>query len=120
MVWSSYRVLFPGQATGRAFDPWRYPTPHRVTFLTLVLLAFAGCGAAMTSAVSGPVAVSIGDVGHMCWTPEGWSPRGCVIRSGEKLAVYCRAGSREELAECLAHELHHVVDPTWRHPKDGR
>jgi len=43
--------------------------------------------------------------------------RGCTMRyPNGRIEVYCAAGDYE----CLAHELRHVADPTWRHDLDAR
>ena len=62
---------------------------------TLALAGLAaGCSAApFVGYQNGPVTLYVGDVRHVC-----------------------AAGDYE----CLAHELRHVADPTWRHDLDAR
>jgi hypothetical protein len=76
-----------------------------------------GCSAApFVGYENGPVTLYIGDVRHVC-AASGINNRGCTIRyPNGRLEVYC-AGSDYE---CLAHELHHVADPTWRHDLDAQ
>ncbi len=81
---------------------------------SLVAMATFGCGGPMSSAVSGPVAISIGDIDHMCRAVDG--QRGCMMKHPNgTLTIYCRDESRDALAECLAHEIHHITNPEWRH-----
>lgn len=80
--------------------------------------ALGGCATArpMSTAANGPVAVSIGDVAHMCLASGYDSPRGCMMKHANgSYTIYCQDGSRDELAECLAHEIRHILEPEWRH-----
>lgn len=83
----------------------------------MLLLLLAGCATAPHStAANGPVAVTIGDVRHMCLASGYDSPRGCLMQHPNgRITIYCADGSRDELAECLAHEVRHLVEPAWRH-----
>jgi len=92
---------------------------HLVRFagtLALVGLA-AGCSAApFVGYQNGPVTLYVGDVRHVC-AAGGINNRGCTMRyPNGRIEVYCAAGDYE----CLAHELRHVADPTWRHDLDAR
>jgi hypothetical protein len=76
----------------------------------------AGCSAApFVGYENGPVTLYVGDVRHVC-AASGINNRGCTLRypSG-RIEVYCASGDYE----CLAHELRHVADPTWRHDLDA-
>lgn len=89
----------------------------RIVVLALALVLMSGCAtspALFSSAINGDVSVTIGDVDHLCRAHGG--ERGCLTRSRSgKLAIYCRDESRDALAECLAHEIRHALDPTWVH-----
>jgi hypothetical protein len=101
-------VIAMGSAGGRLL---------RVAFsLALVGLA-AGCSAApFVGYPNGPVTLYVGDVRHVC-AAGGINNRGCTMRyPNGRIAVYCGAGDYE----CLAHELRHVADPTWRHDLDAQ
>lgn len=39
--------------------------------------------------------------------------RGCLIRWQETYWVFCPQGPN--MAECIAHEIRHIVEPEWRH-----
>ncbi len=89
---------------------------RRVGAAVAIAGAVAGCASPFATSVNGPVAVSIGDVAHMCRLSGYDSPRGCMMRhANASVEVFCQDGSRDELAECLAHELRHVIDPGWSH-----
>ena len=77
----------------------------------------AGCSAApFVGYENGPVTLYVGDVRHIC-AASGINNRGCTIRHPNgRIEVYCADGDYE----CLAHELRHVADPTWRHDLDAR
>jgi len=82
--------------------------------IVFVAMATFGCGVPMSTSVSGPVAVSIGDIDHMCRAVNG--ERGCMVKHPNgTIMIYCRNESRDALAECLAHEIRHIVEPEWRH-----
>jgi hypothetical protein len=92
----------------------------RLAWLAATLAAVIVIGGCSTSPFigyrNGPVTLYIGDVRHVC-AAGGSSNRGCTMRyPNGRVEVYCAAGDYE----CLAHELRHVVDPTWEHDLDHR
>jgi hypothetical protein len=89
----------------------------RIAFSLALAGLVVGCSAApFVGYQNGPVTLYVGDVRHVC-AAGGINNRGCTMRypSG-RIEVYCAAGDYE----CLAHELRHVADPTWRHDLDAR
>jgi hypothetical protein len=85
--------------------------------IAAVALTVGGCSTApFVGYRNGPVTLYIGDVHHVC-AAGGNSNRGCTMHyPNGHVEVYCAEGDYE----CLAHELHHVVDPTWEHDLDYR
>ena len=84
--------------------------------VALVGLLLVGCGISPQVGTSGPVTVILDDgrrVAEQCQQITG-HPRaqGCMVRVGNRVTIMC---PRDWPAECLAHEVRHVVEPEWRH-----
>ena len=86
----------------------------------LLTLLLAGCATRAQIGREGPVTVILDDartVAATCATitrqPSAW---GCVATIGEYHFIFCpRTGGGT--AQCLAHEVRHVIEPTWRHER---
>ena len=96
----------------------RASTARRRWVLVMLVMGLSGC-AFSVRATEGPVTVVLGDsasTARQCVRLTG-EPRAvwCMTRFGPAVTIYCPMIKAEGLAECLAHEIRHVLEPAWRH-----
>ena len=89
-------------------------------FAAIAALALSGCATtAPNVSVEGPVTVILNgwrDTAKACAAISGQpNAIGCMTRRGNHVTILCPVDGSVTLAQCLAHEIRHVVEPQWHH-----